>query len=317
MKITVILCTYNRCQHLTTALDSLSGLELSSSIDWEILVVDNNSSDQTREVVEDYCRRFPAHFRYLFEGRQGKSRALNSGIREARGEILAFTDDDVTVEPTWLQNLTGALHEGQWAGAGGRILPDQAFRTPRWVPLKAPDPLAPLAIFDPDREPGPMVDAPYGVNMAYRKNAFDRYGGFRTDLGPGAGGVHTNEDSEFGQRLIAAGERLRYEPSAVVYHAVPEERLQKDYFLNWWFEKARADVRTHGIPADTVWSVAGVPLVLLRRLTMWALRWAFCLEPGQRFGAKINVWTTAGTMLECFRLSRETKGQLNPINRRT
>jgi glycosyltransferase involved in cell wall biosynthesis len=86
---------------------------------WEILVVDNNSKDRTREVVEDFCRRDPDHFRYVFEPQQGKSFALNSGIREARGDVVAFMDDDVTVEPTWLQNLTADLWSGQWTGAGG------------------------------------------------------------------------------------------------------------------------------------------------------------------------------------------------------
>ena len=105
MKITVILCTYNRCQSLVRALDSLAASILSETIEWEVLVVDNNSSDQTKAIVEDFCRQYPGRFRYLFEPQQGKSYALNAGIREARGDILAFVDDDVTVEPMWLQNL--------------------------------------------------------------------------------------------------------------------------------------------------------------------------------------------------------------------
>src|SRR5690349_7477494 len=100
-------------------------MKLSESVEWEVLVVDNNSSDQTREVVDEFCRRYPGRFRYLFESRPGKSCALNAGVREARGAVVAFMDDDVTVEPTWLQELTAALHNGQWAGAGGRILPQR------------------------------------------------------------------------------------------------------------------------------------------------------------------------------------------------
>src|SRR5580704_1493640 len=109
MRITVILCTHNRCRSLAKALESVAASQLSTSTDWEVLVVDNNSSDQTREAVETYCRRYPVRFRYVFEPQPGKSYALNSGIREALGEILAFMDDDVTVEPTWLQNLTANL----------------------------------------------------------------------------------------------------------------------------------------------------------------------------------------------------------------
>src|ERR1035441_3219398 len=108
MKITVLLCTFNRCQSLSTALDSVIAQVLPESADWDVLVVDNNSSDQTRAVVEDFRRRYPGRIRYLFEPRQGLSRARNAGIRAARGEIIAFIDDDVIAAPTWLQNLTAS-----------------------------------------------------------------------------------------------------------------------------------------------------------------------------------------------------------------
>ncbi len=106
MNITVILCTYNRAETLSKALQSVAFSELPKSLEWEVLVVDNNSRDQTHDVVEGFCRQYPGRFRYLFEPQQGKSHALNSGIREARGDVLAFMDDDVTVEPAWWQNAS-------------------------------------------------------------------------------------------------------------------------------------------------------------------------------------------------------------------
>src|SRR5579862_1106876 len=105
MKITVILCTYNRHQSLAAALESIADQHLPAGADWEVVVVDNNSSDHTREVVDQYCRKYPNRFRYVFEPQPGKSYALNTGIREAKGDVLAFMDDDVTVEADWLQNL--------------------------------------------------------------------------------------------------------------------------------------------------------------------------------------------------------------------
>ncbi len=155
MRITVVLCTYNRCQTLRRALDSAAGLTVPESVHWEILVVDNNSDDQTREVVQEFSSRYPGRFRYLFEPQPGKSYALNAGIREARGDVLAFMDDDVTVEPTWLQNLTAALHDGEWAGAGGRILPARWFSPPRWLSLEGPYAMGTiLALFDLGPEAG-------------------------------------------------------------------------------------------------------------------------------------------------------------------
>jgi glycosyltransferase involved in cell wall biosynthesis len=318
MKITVVLCTLNRCQVLAKTLESVAASELPESVEWEVLVVDNNSSDQTREVVEEFCSRHPGRFRYAFEPQLGKSFALNTGVREALGDVLAFMDDDVTVEPTWLQHLTAPLYGVEWAGAGGRILPSEAFSPPRWLGLEEPYNLGgPLAgLLDLGEKPCRLHQAPYGTNMAFRKEAFEKYGLFRTDLGPGA--AHNtsrlNEDTEFGRRLMAAGERLRYEPCAIVYHPILENRLQKEYYLNWWFDYGRALVREWGRGA----SFLGVPrpyFNILRLvsttmvLRMW--RWVSAPEPQRRFFWKCWVWATAGQIREYYRLAR-TSGALLP-----
>ena len=141
-------------------------------------------------------------------------------------------------------------------------------------------------------------------NMAFQKKVFEKYDGFRTDLGPRPGSEIRNEDTEFGHRLLAAGERLRYEASAVVYHSVPENRVQKKYFLAWWFDKARADIRQSATPSDTRWFVAGIPVYLFRRLAVWVVRWIAAVEPSRRFSNKIKVWTVAGQILECYRQLR-------------
>jgi glycosyltransferase involved in cell wall biosynthesis len=306
MKISVILCTHNRCESLAKALESAAALRLPDSIEWEILVVDNNSTDKTREVVEDYCRRFTGRFRYLFEPQPGKSYALNSGIQVARGEVLAFMDDDVTVEPTWLENLTAPLRNGVWAGSGGRILPEQKFVPPRWLSLEGRYALAPLAMFDYGPDACELTEAPFGTNMAFQKTVFEKYGGFRTDLGPRPGSEIRSEDTEFGRRLLAAGERLHYEPSAVVYHSVARNRLDKKYFLRWWFDKARADTRAFGVEPGR-WYVGRVPLYLFRRLAVWTLRWMVAVNPSRRFSCKVKMWTVAGIISECRTQSRKSK----------
>jgi glycosyltransferase involved in cell wall biosynthesis len=304
MNITVILCTYNRSESLSKALASVAVSALPESIEWEVIVVDNNSKDQTRELAEKYCRRYPGRFYYLFEPKQGKSHALTSGIQKAKGEILAFMDDDVTVDPNWLQNLTTGLHNGQWVGAGGRILPEQDFEPPRWLPVRAKNGLAPFAFFDLGPQAGALTEPPFGTNMAFQKRLFEKYGGFRTDLGPRPGSEIRNEDTEFGERVLKAGERLRYEPSAVVYHVIPQKRMRKDYFLDWWFDKGRAEIRQCGIPRDTRWFVAGVPLYMLRRLAKWTVGWIIAVDPSLRFSNKVNIWVTAGRIRECYRQSR-------------
>jgi glucosyl-dolichyl phosphate glucuronosyltransferase len=309
MNTTVILCTYNRCQSLVKALSSVALSRLPESVAWEVLVVDNNSRDRTRDVVADFCGRYPGRFRYLFESRPGKSYALNSGIAEAQGDVLAFMDDDVTVEPMWLQNLTAPLLKGKWAGCGGRILPAWSCTPPRWLPDRGRYDLAPLAVFDLGLEAGRMEEAPFGTNMAFRKAVLAKYGGFRTDLGPRPGSEIRNEDTEFGSRLLAAGEQLWYEPSAIVYHTVPQNRLRRQYFLAWWFDKARADIRAFGLPADIELVLAGIPLRSFRRLAVWTARWMLAVGPSRRFSNKLKVWSVAGQILECYRQAHSARRQ--------
>jgi glycosyltransferase involved in cell wall biosynthesis len=313
MDITVVLCTYNRSETLASALNSAAALALPESVDWEVLVVDNNSNDQTFEVVTDFCKRHPGRFRYLFEPQQGKSLALNAGIRHAKGKILAFMDDDVTVEPNWLQNLTAALHNGEWGGAGGRIIPAWTCSPPRWLSLKSRYAMAPLVAFDLGSDACQLKEPPFGTNMAYRKVMFEKHGGFRTDLGPYPGSEYGKaEDTEFGDRLLSTGERLRYEPSAVVYHPVPDNRMEKDYFLTWWFHKGEAHIRQYGIRRGTKYSVVGIPLYLFRNLAGCAVTWMVAVQPWRRFSNKISVWMKAGEILECYRQSVDArKGREN------
>ena len=320
MDITLIICTYNRCQSLTTLLESVSQSTLPDCIDWEVLVVNNNSSDGTCEVVDDFRQRHSDRFRYFFQPRQGKSFALNSGVQEALGDILVFTDDDVTVEPDWLQNLTANLHGGEWVGAAGRVLRTWTCAPPRWLSLQPKyEKMAwALVSFDLNRDAGELPSGcpPVGANMAFRKEMFSKHGGFRIDLGPRGNdtgffpgqevvsGVY--EDTEFGRRLLQEGERLRYEPSAVVYHPVPERRLTKRYFLEWWFGRGR-DTNRVLINSGPVW---GIPRYYIRiprmttQLLANALAWLTAVKAYRRFYYKLLTWETAGAIMGAIALRR-------------
>ena len=320
MKITVILCTYNRCQSLAKTLDSIASSQVPDSINWEVLVVDNNSSDSTRESVGGFCSRYVGRFRYVFESQPGKSYALNTGIREASGNILVFVDDDVTVAPTWLQNLTCALHTGEWAGSGGRIILQWPAVLPRWLAIEAPYSRHCFPGFDKGQKAHALTEPPFGANMAFRREMFEKYGVFRTDLGPSAipGIPPHSEDTEFARRLIAAGEHLRYEPSAIVYHPVAEGRINKQYFLKWRFDLGRANVRVFGLRPGTKWFIAGVPLYLFRGLAKWTARWLFAVEPSRRFSYKVITREKAGEIVECYRQGRTARKRAerdaNPVS---
>lgn len=277
MIISTILCTYNRCDSLRHALESLAVSEFPESAQWEVLVVDNNSKDQTRSVVEEFSRRYPGHFRYLFEPKQGKSYALNAGIRAATGDVLAFTDDDAIVDPEWMRNLGAVMNDKVWAGSGGRTLPEQTLSLPDWLPAELIHWGGIVGgLFDIGANPCELTEPPYGVNFAFRKEMFEKYGGFREDLGPRPGSEIRNEDTEFGKRIMDAGERICYVPSALVYHEVSENRLRKEYFLKWWFDFGRARIREKGARTKVLGiprQYFSIPNHLVRILPPQMFRW--------------------------------------------
>jgi glucosyl-dolichyl phosphate glucuronosyltransferase len=303
--ISVILCTYNRCQSLFRALESLAALEVPSRLTWEVLVIDNNSNDETPRIVEQVRARHPGRFHYYFEPSQGKSFALNTGIHMASGRILAFIDDDVVADPLWLHNLTADILAGKCSGTGGKILLDRNFEPPDWLPMKGPFSLAGmLAVFDLGDQPKLLDRAPFGTNMAFLRRMFDKYGMFRTDMGPSPGSEIRNEDVEFCHRLMHGGEELIYEPAAVVYHAVPESRRTQRYFLRFWFDHGRASIREGGVRA----AIAGIPrryFNIVKTLT-WSgpaavFCWLIACDPKTRFYRKGWVWMLAGEISEWWR----------------
>ena len=308
MRVTVIVCTYNRAVYLRKMLESIVVSVLPNSVSWEVLIVDNNSSDQTPQVAEEFATRYPGRFRYIFESNQGKSNALNSGIRSSDGDVIAFVDDDVKVDSAWLWNLRKPLDGNAWAGVGGRTLMAEAFSPPRWLLLSGTHNLAGIlaAVFDFGENPRELDWAPYGANMAYRRTMFEKYGMFRSDLGPSVDRriPRPNEDTEFGRRLMAAGERIRYEPLALVYHPVIRERIRKDYFLTWFFDFGRATVREAKRRPDILgiqrryWAIAKIGSV---KLMPHALRWMLNPHPAKRFFRKCIVWKFAGQIAEVYR----------------
>ena len=287
-------------------MQDLAASRLPDSSDWEVLVVDNNSSDQTRQLVEGFCAQ-NQRIRYVFEPRAGKSHALNSGIKHARGELLAFVDDDVRIDPGWLHHLTAPLGDRRWAGVGGRTLVRQKTKLPPWFAFEDFGSIV-CAHFDLGNQPQELGRPPYGANMAFRKSMFEKYGGFRTDLGPSPYNYipRCGEDTDFGHRLLAAGERIRYEPQAIVYHPVPEHRLDQNYLLSFWFDHGRAAARNIDKTA-VVWGVKRDYLSIVKHALMVipvnAFRWCFSLDPQRRFRYKCWIWRAAGEIAEMWRRS--------------
>lgn len=310
MHISVVLCTYNRCETLSTALKSLEEQVVPQEVNWEVLVVDNNSKDGTREVTDSFAKRSPGRFKYLFEGRQGKCYALNTAIGVAEGEILAFTDDDVTFDKEWLWHLKRAFDQYGCSGAGGKIVPVFLAKVPAWLDADEPYPFLNALVgldYGPDSFVWTRKRTFYGANMAFRKEVFVRQGLFRLDLGPTEGNLlGKGEDSEFCDRAFAGGETLMYVSDAIVYHPAEKQRMTKEYFRKWYFNHGRFVARTvNDVPEDTVryW---GVPRYKLRELVGHFGRSVFSFGTKPRMKVNLRYHQTLGEIWEYYKAQKNT-----------
>jgi glycosyltransferase involved in cell wall biosynthesis len=305
--LSVVLCTYNRAAVLGETLASLGQLRGASSLPWELIVVDNNSTDATRETVRAAEARGGLPLTYRFEARQGKSHALNAGLARAAGEVIAFTDDDVALHPEWLAEMARAFDDPRCVAVGGRIIPVWPRRPPAWYSTQGPHRLMHAIVeFDLGEAPRVLDSPPYGANMAFRRAVVIEHGGFRTDLGPRPGAFRLGgggEDTEFCRRLLQRGVPIHYLPSAIVYHPVEPERMTKRYFRRWYFNYGRALVRVSDLPAS-VPRYFGVPRYLLRELATELLRGQCALRPAPRARHGLEAYRVAGEIYEHLQRAR-------------
>jgi glycosyltransferase involved in cell wall biosynthesis len=234
--ISIAICTRNRCGLLAKTLHSIEALIIPEGLTHEVLVVDNGSADATRDLVQSFVQKRPELYAYHFEPRERLSHARNCAVERARGEIIAFTDDDVVVDERWIEALIGAFakHPEVAAVQGRILLKEEIDSLPPWF---TPEDLLILPLYDrgPTAGDGRTL---IGANMAVRKRMFEEYGLFDIHLGSGGSGVY--EDTEFGRRLQAGGERILYEPAAVVFHELHPERLTHEYVWERWRQLARS-----------------------------------------------------------------------------
>ena len=295
LSASVLICTYNRAALLQDTLESLRRLRTLRR--WDIVVVDNNSTDDTRQIVESFADTIDVPVDYVFEPRQGKSHALNTGLTRAHGDVIAFTDDDVQVGPSWLDEACGALERSNSLDyTGGPVRPLWGGTPPDWLDQTRGDLWGTLAIVDYGREPFIFEHkqrVPLGVNMAVRGSLIARIGGFHPELGRRGHSLLGQEQAEFFARARALDARGMYVPSMEVLHHVPESRLTKDYFRRWWYWKgvsrARVDAMHHrtelGLDLTQVPHVAHVPRFIWGQLPRSAASWMGGRVRGDRRGA--------------------------------
>jgi glucosyl-dolichyl phosphate glucuronosyltransferase len=294
--ITVAICTWNRADLLDQTLAGMRQLRIPDGVAWELLVVNNNSTDHTEAVIDCHIKELP--IRRLFEPTPGKSHAANRVLAEARGEIILWTDDDVLVDSEWLSAAVGAARRHPEAGAfGGPIEP--WFPTPPDPDLISAFPALGRGLcgigYDLSEGPLPAPKPIHGANMILRRSRLHGLR-FSTELGPRPGMIASDggtieismgggEEIDFITRLRTQAADVVWVPTMRVRHYVDPRRATIPYLSRGYFEGGRLMIRERGIPEGT--RLAGVPRWLLRQWAEACLKRCYNRLWGRRVDALI------------------------------
>jgi glycosyltransferase involved in cell wall biosynthesis len=233
-RVSAIVCTRDRCSALAHLLESLASLDVPADLTWELVVVDNGSTDGTAALLDSYSARLPINRTY--EGQKGISRARNAGLRAARGDLLAFTDDDCIPSPDWLCALAKEFDaEPELSGLGGRV----ELHDPRDFPITIRTSRAREALTRVFQLPALMV----GCNMAFRRSAVDAIGDFDVTLGAGTP-VGSAEDTDYLYRALLLGLRIEYVPTVLVAHNHGRRHIEEVAQLKRSYARGRGALLT-------------------------------------------------------------------------
>ena len=274
--VTIAICTWNRAASLRETLTSLRNMEVPQQIDWEVLVIKNNCSDETEEVVTSFVDALP--IRSVTETRQGQSHARNRAIDSAGGDYILWTDDDVIVDPRWLVTYVEAFRASpETAVFGGPILPRFMGETPYWlkVAMKETDIGCVYALRDLgcraiDLQPSGN-NIPFGANFAIRMQE-QRQFAFDPRLGLHKAGNVRGEETDVMRRILRAGGNGRWVPNAVVHHVIPKQRQTAAYVRDYFVGQGRLTVRSQS--PESAPSFMGVPRWVWKAVITTQLRYA-------------------------------------------
>lgn len=295
MDVSVIICTYNRAHNLPACVHKLWEQENAGDIHWEIVIVDNNSTDDTSQVVHDLQRQSPIPIRYLFESNQGLSFARNLGINETTSHYLVFIDDDIHVVSGWLRALYDTFQRYDCSAVGGRIHVESPSLLPDWILPSMYGFLGERDFGEGEFEMNGRDQFPFGGNMAFQRDVITKIGLFHTGMGRKGDGkkadeLFKGEETDYFHRLAAAGGSMYYQPQALVQHLILPYQLEKKFFrvihYNAGYLQSLHDDTKH--PRTFL----NVPLFLYHQLLSAIfkyLRQAITLGPSAAFRQQMNI----------------------------
>ena len=247
--ITLIICTYNREKYIRPLLDSIAKNDYPTT-EYEIVLVDNNCTDNTREVCKQFAAANPeVALRYVVEPEQGLSAARNKGIKEAKGDIIIYVDDDALVDSDYIRIYAEhfATHPDTMA-AGGPIEPLYETQEPSWMSPYTKALLTAWMNYGDKVREYPKGRYPGGGNAAYRKEVFDRVGLFNTELGRKGNLLLASEEKDIFDKMKVLGMKVLYLPTPVLHHCIPQAKLEEGYFNRLTLQIGRSErMRTRAI----------------------------------------------------------------------
>lgn len=231
IRLSIVIATYNRGQNLLRTLRSLLRQDLPAA-EWEAVVVNNNSTDDTLALFEQFAAEHPDfNLRMVTETRQGLSHARNCGMAAAAGEYIAIIDDDEEVNIGFGRAYVDFFDaHPNVVACGGKITPLYEFDPPRWLSPYAERPIAGTLNLGEQAIPFTGGRYPGGGNMAIRRSTIERYGVFNPELGRTGSRLLAGEEKDLFRRLAAAGEEIWYFPGAEILHIIPQSKLTLEYF---------------------------------------------------------------------------------------
>ncbi|MBC2709798.1 MAG: glycosyltransferase family 2 protein [Desulfosarcina sp.] len=239
--ISVIICTYNRANILSETLESWLSIQ-NAGPDVELIIVDNNSTDRTLQVVESFRPSCPSRLYYVCEKNAGLSNARNRGIEESSGDIVAFVDDDIYFEKSWLNEILKAFDDNpEISCVGGKSVPKFEAAIPDWITEDIHKQYGSTGSGKQDRL---MIfpEHPFGLNMAFRKYVFSQVGNFNPILGRVKGCLLSNEELDIFYRVKKANLLVYYASKAILYHRIPRDRVDKSWLLKRYYWQGISDV---------------------------------------------------------------------------
>jgi len=300
MKVTVAIPTHNRAELLRQTLAGIARQDFPRD-QFEVLVIDNNSRDHTRAVVESFAGERPAP-RYFLETSQGLDHARNRAIAEASGDIILFADDDILVEPDWIAGIAAPFARdtaGKIGAVGGEVIPVFPDGLPPWLG-HAHGPLG----YRPDAGPLPSAQSPMGANLAMPRWIFEKHGLFHTDLDRQGARLFGGGDGEMIRRLRAAGLEIWFVPGAKVLHQIPASRLSLGYALRHAFDSARSRVVDRAGRPGAAGYLASRLLANAVKVPAFALLAAanaLILRTGAAKKALVRSWRSCGYIYQIVR----------------